>query len=264
MIQSVEEMTAAEIDSILAVLWRDQQQNFLWLVNARKYAKQYEARGDKRSAEQSWAQVERYEAKAKEFKEKVRPYEDEFDRRGGWNRYFLVTNNNGHVHRERNCTTCYDSTQYAWLPELSDCDEEAMVEEFGEKACTVCFPNAPAYKAFHGPGRRDAAAKAARDAEKAEKAAAKAEKAITALDGSPLRVDGWVVKTKIAARNELSRMVQNYGWYGPTHPTKWLDEAVKLIEVLDAAGIETAPVIERAAKKVLKEGAQYDIREVLS
>lgn len=90
-----------------------------------------------------------------------------------WNRYFLVTNSNGHVHRGMGCSTCFPTTEYAWLVELADCDEAAMIEEFGEKACTVCFPDAPANPKFHAPGRRDREAQTARDAEKAEKLAAK-------------------------------------------------------------------------------------------
>src|SRR5580700_7036844 len=41
------------------------------------------------------------------------------DRR--WNRYFLVTNSNGHVHRGTTCSTCFPTTEYAWLVELADC-----------------------------------------------------------------------------------------------------------------------------------------------
>ena len=63
-----------------------------------------------------------------------------------WNRYFLVMG--GHVHRGMRCSSCYPTTQYSWLISLADCDETAMVEEYGERACTVCFPNAPTMPAF--------------------------------------------------------------------------------------------------------------------
>lgn len=94
----------------------------------------------------------------------------------GWNRYFLVTNSNGHVHRGMSCSTCFATTEYAWLVELADCDEAEMIEEFGEKACTVCFPDAPANPHFNGPGRRDREAQAARQAEKDARNEAKAAK----------------------------------------------------------------------------------------
>lgn len=95
---------------------------------------------------------------------------------GCWNRYYLVTNSNGHVHRETSCRTCFRDTEYAWLIDLADCDEAAMIEEFGEKACTVCFPDAPANPHFNGPGRRDREALAARQAEKDARNDAKAAK----------------------------------------------------------------------------------------
>lgn len=93
-----------------------------------------------------------------------------------WNRYFLVTNANGHVHRGMSCSTCFANTEYAWLIELADCDEDVMITEFGEKACTVCFPDAPANPKIKSPGRRDREAQAARQAEKDERANAKAAK----------------------------------------------------------------------------------------
>lgn len=91
--------------------------------------------------------------------------EAEFRARGGWNRYFLVLNNNGHVHRERTCSTCFATTSYGWLPELSDCDEAAMVAEYGTSACTVCFPDAPTSKAWQDAAAREKAEAEAKAAE---------------------------------------------------------------------------------------------------
>ena len=108
---------------------------------------------------------------------------DELDRiynEHRWNRYFLVTNTNGHVHRNMGCSTCFPTTEYAWLVELADCDEDAMIIEFGEKACTVCFPDAPANPQFNGPGRRDREAQAARQAEKDARQAVKNAKRLAA------------------------------------------------------------------------------------
>jgi hypothetical protein len=79
--------------------------------------------------------------------EEAIPYEAEYTRRP-WNRYFIVRNSNGHVHRERNCSTCYSTTVYGWIVELADASEEALVAEYGELACTVCFPSAPTFKGF--------------------------------------------------------------------------------------------------------------------
>lgn len=123
-----------------------------------------------------------------------------------------------------------------------------MIEEWGERACTVCFPTAPANPNFHRPARVDREAQEARDAEKAVKAAAKAEKAITDEDGSPLRFEGNVLATKVAARNELSRQIQNGVYYGPK-----VGPIEKLAVALQAAGVDWLPVAERAFKKAVKE-----------
>lgn len=96
--------------------------------------------------------------------DETEPFQAEYVRRGRWNRYFLVTNSNGHVHRGMDCSTCFPDTRYAWLVDLADCDEAAMVEEYGTKACTVCFPNAPTLPAWKRAEEIDAAAKAEKDA----------------------------------------------------------------------------------------------------
>ena len=186
-------------------------------------------------------------ARRTELLDAALPYMAEHHRRG-WNRYFLVQNGNGHVHRGMNCHTCFATTTYSWLVNLADCDEDAMIEEWGERACTVCFPAAPTDPNFHRPARVDREAQAARDEEKAVKAAAKAEKAITDVDGTPLRVEGSVIATKVAARNELSREIQNGVFYGPN-----VGAIEKLSVALQAAGVDWLPVAERAFKKGIKD-----------
>lgn len=146
---------------------------------------------------------------------------------GYWHRYFLVDNTNGHVHREMSCSTCYPTTQYRWLVGLADCDEAAMVAEYGEMACTVCFPEAPAMKGYgdgtSGLARYSAEEKAQRAAEKAAKQAAKDAKAITQPDGQPLRERDWrtkeagkgsVIKTERAASIALTDCLQNIIVFG--------------------------------------------------
>ena len=101
------------------------------------------------------------ETEREKLVEKAAPYKAEFERRGGWRRYFLVTSSDGHIHRGMHCATCYPSTTYGWLPELSGCVEEEMVAKYGMKACTVCFPEAPTM-----PGWAKAEKEAAAEAEK--------------------------------------------------------------------------------------------------
>jgi len=118
--------------------------------------------------ERTQADLDKAIAKLAEIRAEAAPLNDEFDARGGWTRYYLVTNGNGHVHREMDCRTCYPTTEYAWLPQLSDCDEGQMVEEYGDVACTVCFPDAPAHPAFKKSIEERKAAEAAKRATECE------------------------------------------------------------------------------------------------
>jgi len=86
------------------------------------------------------------EKKVDDLNAEAAPLNAEFTRRGGWPRFFLVTNSNGHIHRSMSCSTCRPTTQYAWLPEMSGkSEDEALAElaEGGAILCSVCFPSAP-------------------------------------------------------------------------------------------------------------------------
>ena len=77
--------------------------------------------------------------------------EHEFQRRGGWTRFFFVQG--GHIHSSMNCSTCNNGksfTQFGWLPQYSGKSEKEMIDglraEKGGSAtimCTVCYPSAP-------------------------------------------------------------------------------------------------------------------------
>lgn len=92
-----------------------------------------------------------------------------------WNRAFLVKNSNGHVHSTQDCSTCFESTSFAWLTEFSGADEAEIVEAAGETACTVCYPSAPA-EVLNRPTTIVTAEKAAKEAAKAEREAKRAER----------------------------------------------------------------------------------------
>ena len=68
-------------------------------------------------------------------------YNAEFDRRGGWSRFFMVPG--GHIHSSMHCSTCFPTTQFGWLPSVSGKTEKEAVAEHGPLLCTVCFPSAP-------------------------------------------------------------------------------------------------------------------------
>jgi hypothetical protein len=77
-------------------------------------------------------------------REKIDPIDAEFDRRGGWNRFFLVSSSaGGHVHSSRSCSSCNYRTSFYWLTDESGKTEDEIVERAGDGACTVCYPSAP-------------------------------------------------------------------------------------------------------------------------
>lgn len=63
----------------------------------------------------------------------------------GWSRFFLVLNNNGHLHSDISNYRCSrtPTTAHGWNPELSGATEEEAVAKLGPLLCTVCFPSAP-------------------------------------------------------------------------------------------------------------------------
>lgn len=155
-----------------------------------------------------------YEARAAAARELIEQADREaaplravFAARGGWTRAFKVTNAGGHVHRSTACSTCFITTEFAALPQVSGMSEADIVELAGEGACTVCYPSAPV-DVLRKPCRlftpEEREAKAARDAEKAARAAEKAIKGITdAETGGELRTKGHgVIKTERTAQIE--------------------------------------------------------------
>ena len=68
------------------------------------------------------------------------PLHAEFDRRGGWSRYFMV--GGGHLHF-RGCSSLRPTTMVGWMPSESGKDESEVIGKWDETACTKCFPDAP-------------------------------------------------------------------------------------------------------------------------
>lgn len=114
-------------------------------------------------------------------------------RRRPWTRAFLVTD--GHVHSSMECSTCFPTTRFTWLVDLSGKSEAEIVDLAGERACTVCYPSAPTLRSFEKASplfteeeAERAAQREQRAAEKAARDAKKIEKALTA-DGSEFVVE---------------------------------------------------------------------------
>lgn len=262
--EDISTFTPSQIDSALAEIWTEEQTAISRAAQYRRYAKNY--RPESRTAANFLATAEEQDQRAIDARHAALPYEAEFVRRGGWSRFFIVNNTGGHVHSSMTCNTCFSSTSFSWLPALSGGTEETMVAEFGEMACTVCFPSAPVMKGF-GDGtsalaRYSAEEKASRAAEKDEKKAAKLAKALLP-DGSEFKVGrSDYVTTIVAAERKISEYVQSYGWYGPTHPTapEWISGVLVLAEKLIERGVEASridAIVERATKKVRKEGGTH-------
>lgn len=207
--------------------------------------------------------------------------DDEFRGRGGWTRYFLVLNSNGHVHTSTECETCFADTEFGWLTQFSGTDHDEMGKLSGMDACARCFPNLPAEIM---QAKRDArvdvperiAEREARQAAAALKAAKAAEKGITNADGSTLyQVDddnkgGWrettyVVKTAIAAKRNAMEAAYDLFFYNEKHPTHpgvthpqtaaWIETVRRNVEALSAK--EGKPVEEIRAEIDKKVEAKY-------
>lgn len=76
----------------------------------------------------------------------ITPLNTEHQTRGGWARFFLVDQTNGHIHSSTRCSTCNHRgrpTRFTWLPSLSGKTEAEAVAEHGAKLCSTCFPQAP-------------------------------------------------------------------------------------------------------------------------
>lgn len=190
------------------------------------------------------------------------PFVAEWNARGGWSRYYLVTNINGHVHTSTNCSTTFITTRFAVLADLSGLTGPEIVEAIGDSACSVCFPGAPVNKprsVFTPDEKRDNEAKAVERAERAAKAAAKAAKSITMPDGSALRNEWGIVKTERSAEIEAVRALADDAFYNFKHPSRdeWLAYVERAIVAL-AAKRETTEeeqrkiITAKAAKKIAK------------
>lgn len=190
-----------------------------------------------------------------------------------WSRFYLVVGTGqGHIHKDMNCHSCYATTEYAWLPELSGDSEEEAVAAEGEILCTFCFPTAPVAWC-EGVGRRTKEAKDAAAALKAERQAAKAAKSLS-LDGDEVvircdrnnrEVHSWskAFKTMRAAELWLTEALawktlkalypaETYIGFGPD---AYNDANLEMVLEMMAQkkGIEVAEILAANAKKVEKK-----------
>ena len=211
--------------------------------------------------EQKIAEAERLLA---ENRAEAKPMEDEFTRRGGWTRAFLVTGSNGHVHRDMQCSTCFPTTRYYWVTDMSGQNEDEIVDAAGERACTVCYPSAPV-DVLKRPSRIEdpkvVAEREARAEEKRKRDAERAVKGITdPVTGGDLIVRRSHVKTALTAEREAVRLLDTviYDSISPYNNRKHVDEAREDIGVLLRAlankrGQSVEEVYEELREKAVKK-----------
>lgn len=199
----------------------------------------------------------------------VQPLRDEYNRRGGWQRYFLVTNTNGHVHTSTSCQTCRPNTNFAVLTEQSGMKTDDLVEMAGEDACTVCFPGAPV-ATLSRPSRLETpeakAKREAKEAAQAAKAAKSAAASITMPDGAPvLDEDGRPFKTERAATNARTAAIKNLAHYnnngwGTPHPSS--ESWIRVVRDVNAAmSAKHGRSIEDESAEALKKAQSAYRRE---
>lgn len=172
----------------------------------------------------------------------------------GWARAYLVTNPGGHVHRSMHCSTCFDTTDYYWVTDLSGLTDDQVVDEAGERACTVCYPDAPveklaqATRVFSADERE---ANARRDERNAKAAQARAAYVLHPTTGRVL------YKTERAATNMIAAELTDLCWYGETHPSagEWKATIETARAALAAKGVafDYDAALARARRKVVRE-----------
>jgi len=170
--------------------------------------------------------------------------DNEFARRGGWTRAFLVAQSNGHVHKDRFCSTCFAGTQYYWVTDLSGADEDEIVAKAGERACTVCYPSAPVEvlsrptQIFSDVERDQQAARAEREAKRQAADEAKVEVEGYSEYGSRAKIK--VFKSVRAVTNAIASDLSSLCLYGVSHPdgASWLANIVACRAALKAKGVE--------------------------
>jgi hypothetical protein len=253
-IASLATATPAEIDTVLAEIWgriASLQGVIVDTERAIREANKMARYGGLKRIPALEARIEEVQAKIAEIELEASPYEAEFARRGGWTRAFLVTNNGGHVHSSRNCSTCRWTTRFNWVIEFSGTTEAEVVDAAGERACTVCYPSAPV-EVRSQPTRifseEEKAAAAARDEKAAAKAAKDADQVVDPESGKVL------FKTERGATNEISSELGSALWYDNAKYAALAHKTVKAVAA--RRGVDSTELfIEFFTKAVKKHDA---------
>ena len=263
------EQTPVEIDTQLAAILNERYTVLDRLGREREHLAWSQKRLDRsetkprrlvEDVETSESAILGYEQRLFDLNRQAEPFEDEYLSRP-WTRAFLVNNSNGHVHRDMACSTCFITTRFLWLTEYSGKTETEVVEDAGERACTVCYPSAPV-ETLNRPTKiftpDEKAAQAERERRAAKKEAEKEKFIFDANGEHPRDSHGYPLKTKIAARNEFSGLIKTRFAYGYDHPqdADWERTIETLRPLLVEAGFDVEKIEKTALKKAAKEKAE--------
>lgn len=134
----------------------------------------------------------------------------EYERRGGWNRVFIVVG--GHIHSSTACRNGYNATtDWRWVPGQSGRAWDDIMADAGERMCSWCFPTAPtAYRERpssieHPVETEQRHAAQVRANQRAEKQrAADAKKVYDPATGKQVtRFDGELINTERTCKSEI-------------------------------------------------------------
>ena len=230
--------TPVEIDTKLAEVYGRRFTLVMRRVHLLESAKH--AYTDRRRDELK-AQAEALLPEIEKLDAELRPLEAQYT---GWTRAFVVPE--GHVHRSMNCSTCYPTTAFGWVTDMSGSTEAEIIEAAGSRACTVCYPNAPvdapAGRIFHAT---EVAAQAAREERAAKKAAADAKKAANAF--GPYLTTG---RDRLETLHQAKAFLTDGAEWSWNHPSYSLEDRDAVAGLL-ATKLGTTPEkeLEAAAKR---------------
>lgn len=219
MIENILTATPAEVDGQLQNLYGQAAQ----LENARDRARRIQR--DKYCAAAEFMKADAIIADAADklvvLGALITALDSEYRRRR-WTRYYMVDNNNGHLHTSTHCSTCYDSTDFYWMTEMSGLTHAEAVALAGGLSCLACFPGLREIIEENRPCRIETPNQAKSREEREAVAAVKAEKqakatanGIIAPDGSPLLdEDGYAIKTLRTAQIKAVDALEQSGLDG--------------------------------------------------
>lgn len=251
MIANIHTATPVQIDTELAAAWADYYREIDSAERYAKYAETNDTYAEKAAAHR--------EAADAIIEGPIAILNAEFTRRGGWTRAYLVVNNGtGHVHSSTRCSTTYATTRFAWMIDYADHTQADIIAAAGERACTICYPDAPVdAKGTKMFSADEITAQKNREAREAKRAAAEAAKITLAwVSESNGRIGEREFKTLRGLTNELASILSSLVWYGEGHPygAAWIANLAAGREIAEAQGWDYTKALTAQQKKATREG----------